>query len=167
MPIAVTTESKLQAIELFMRMMLRTPTSTVSGILAPTGTDYPILIRIPALTDTTTGLQFRPWMGATPDTADMAVELVVVTPREGSSANADVGIAIIHVDQVNAAGHPVNLCIKSHFGDEGGDWFGNVIMLKYDLQHDGIRPLTREHVVLASQCLEQYVYVDVQATPPK
>ncbi|KAK6974301.1 hypothetical protein R3P38DRAFT_2812047 [Favolaschia claudopus] len=156
MPIPPTTPPKLAETVQFMEMLF-SPSRALNATLIATGLEDPVNIRIPWINNTLAGLWFRPWYGVVPETVHMAADMAVVTPREASSATADLGIAIIHVDQRNEAGHPANLCVKRHFGASEGDWFGNIILLEINLRTNGIKSICSNHGPVAVECLRQFL----------
>ncbi|KAK7027682.1 hypothetical protein R3P38DRAFT_3190745 [Favolaschia claudopus] len=156
MPIPLTTTSKLSETVQLMEMLFdRSP--RLSGILMATGLEEPVSIRIPWITNSLQGLWFRPWFGVVRETVEMAAEMAVVTPRQAPSNDADLGIAIIHINQRNDAHHPANRCIKTSFGEDEGDWFGNIILLEVNMRTNGIRSLCQNHGEVAAECLMRFV----------
>ncbi|KAK6977311.1 hypothetical protein R3P38DRAFT_3237447 [Favolaschia claudopus] len=156
MPIPLTTPAELKDMARSMTTQFGSPRK-LKGALIPTGMDYAVNIRIPVVTDTLDSSWFRTWIGASAETADPKFHMAVVTLREGTSTTAEVAIAIIHVDQSDAGEHPLNLCVKGHFDDGGEAWYGNIVLLEFDIQASGIKSINANHGDLASQCLEQFL----------
>ncbi|KAK6992151.1 hypothetical protein R3P38DRAFT_3226870 [Favolaschia claudopus] len=156
MPIPVTTELEVVLTSQLMTMLFGTP-RTLKGALVATGIEYPVTIQIPTLTDSNQGLRFQPWFGLAPETLNMVAHMAVVTLRDTPPSSADLAIAVIHAKQSDARAHPINRCVEGHFGNGGGVWFGNIILLEYDLRAERIKPLRHENATLAADCLEQFI----------
>ncbi|KAK6974307.1 hypothetical protein R3P38DRAFT_2812053 [Favolaschia claudopus] len=131
--------------------------TTLKAALIATGIDRPVTVRVPSATGTMRGAWFHPWFGFAPDNETVTLDIAVVSPGTGSSNTADLGIAIVHVNQRNEAGHPVNLALKRRLGAESRDWFGNLVILEIDMGTNEMQSLRQENADLALRCLEQFV----------
>ncbi|KAK7006624.1 hypothetical protein R3P38DRAFT_2793733 [Favolaschia claudopus] len=136
MPVPITTETVLLTTAQMLQAFFGT---NLKGILIATGMDRPVTVRIPTLTGTPHGVWFQPWFGSLREGEAMDLDVAIVRPPTSTSTTADMGVAVVHVNQRNDAGHPVNLCLKRRLSDIGTDWFGNIILLEIDLQTHALK----------------------------
>ncbi|KAK7022649.1 hypothetical protein R3P38DRAFT_3196045 [Favolaschia claudopus] len=156
MSLPLTTEPVLAATARMLRILFGSPT-TLQGVLIATGIRRPMTVRIPSFTGTVDGVCFEPWFGVALNAVHTGIDLSVISPPTGRSTTADLGIAVVHIDQRNNAGHPANMAINRRFSNLGINWYGNVILLEIDLQTMVLKSLERENMIVAFESLDHLI----------